>query len=96
MPLMVVAPGDAAGTFRQHYFDSRGVEREFAMTIDEREWRVERRWRESPSFFDQRFVGRFADGGDRSTLAGRRPTTARTGNSTSSSPTGGRASVMAR
>jgi hypothetical protein len=62
--LMVVGPGDAPGTFRQRYFDSRGVERDYSMTIDEAEWRIERRWRESPSGFDQRFIGRFADGGD--------------------------------
>jgi hypothetical protein len=39
--------------FRQHYFDSRGVVREYAMTFDGRTWTLVRRGAD----FDQRFVG---------------------------------------
>ena len=55
--LCVIAPdGD---DFRQHYFDSRGVVRLYAMTFDGRVWTLRR---EEPDFtplnFAQRFIGR--------------------------------------
>ena len=61
--LIVIGPGNLPGTYIQHYFDSRGVEREFAMTFDGTEWRLSRLWRESPSFFNQRFSGQLSDDG---------------------------------
>ena len=46
------------GGFRQHYFDSRGVVRLYAMTFDGRTWTLTR---EQPDFsdfsFSQRYVG---------------------------------------
>jgi hypothetical protein len=54
--LCLIAP-EADGGFTQHYFDSRGVVRRYAMTLDDRMWTLER---------DdvQRFLGGFEDGGD--------------------------------
>jgi hypothetical protein len=47
-----------------HYFDSRGVFRVYATSIDGEALRI---WRDAPGF-SQRFAGRFADGGN--TMAG--------------------------
>src|SRR3954469_2714560 len=55
---IIGAAGDGGG-FVQHYFDSRGVERRYAMTLRDGEWRL---WRDDDDFA-QRYVGRFsADG----------------------------------
>jgi hypothetical protein len=43
-----------------HYFDSRGVFRAYAVSIDATEWRI---WRDAPGF-SQRFSGKVTDGGD--------------------------------
>jgi hypothetical protein len=43
-----------------HYYDSRGVFRDYDVGIDATAWRI---WRNSPGF-EQRFVGTFADTGD--------------------------------
>lgn len=45
---------------RMHYYDSRGVYRDYEAAIDDAAWRYERL---APGF-SQRFVGTFADGGD--------------------------------
>jgi hypothetical protein len=54
----------AAGGFRQHYFDSRGVTRIYQMTFTGSEWTL---WRTEPDFspldFAQRFVSTIADDG---------------------------------
>jgi hypothetical protein len=47
-----------------HYFDSRGVFRVYAASIDDAAWRM---WRDAPGF-SQRFAGTFADEND--TIAG--------------------------
>jgi hypothetical protein len=56
---------DADGTtYSQHYFDSRGVVRIYAMTFDRGIWTL---LRDKPDFspldFSQRFTGRFSDDG---------------------------------
>jgi hypothetical protein len=51
---------------RQHYFDSRGVERIYEMSFDGREWRM---WRDEPNPFPQRFIGTLDDEG--TTITGR-------------------------
>jgi hypothetical protein len=60
--LILVGPGDT-GAYTQHYFDSRGVARVYAMTFDGRRWTLTR---EAPDFtpleFSQRFTGTFEDG----------------------------------
>jgi len=68
---MIITP-DAArpGEFRQHYFDSRGVVRLYAMTFDGSAWTLTRLEPDfSPLDFRQRFTGTFTDGAD--TIAGR-------------------------
>ena len=62
--LAIVAAGPRAGGYTQHYFDSRGVVRLYAMTFAGGIWTLTR---ESPDFspldFRQRFSGTFsADG----------------------------------
>ena len=57
------------GGYTQHYYDSRGVARRYAMSLDAGVWRLVR---DAPDFspleFCQRFVGTFSD--DRATIDG--------------------------
>lgn len=57
-----VVVGQDDGSYVQHYFDSRGVARLYAMTFDGRTWTLERT---SPDFtpleFCQRFTGTLVD-----------------------------------
>jgi hypothetical protein len=56
-------PNDAYG---QHYFDSRGIARLYAMSFDGREWTLERHAPDfSPLDFRQRWLGTFSADGDR-------------------------------
>jgi hypothetical protein len=62
--LTIVSASPATGAYTQHYYDSRGTTRLYAMTLDDRVWTLTR---ESPDFspldFAQRFTGTFsADG----------------------------------
>jgi hypothetical protein len=62
-------------SYIQHYFDSRGVARLYAMTFDGRTWTLERTEPDfSPLDFQQRYVGRFTD--DRATIDGEWQTSA--------------------
>ena len=64
--LMVIAPAAGGEGFTQHYFDSRGVVRLYAMRFDGREWTLERRAADfSPLDFHQRFEGTLSDDGSR-------------------------------
>lgn len=54
-----------AGALTMHYYDSRGVFRDCASSVDEESWRW---WHNAPGF-SQRFIGTFADGG--ATIAGK-------------------------
>jgi hypothetical protein len=62
--LMVIAPVADGDGYTQHYFDSRGVVRTYAMTFDGRIWTLAR---ETPDFspldFAQRYTGTFEDDG---------------------------------
>ena len=64
--LMIIAPAAGGDGFTQHYFDSRGVVRLYAMTFDGRELVLERH---EPDFsglpFHQRFEGTLSADGDR-------------------------------
>lgn len=66
----VITPEPRTGGFTQHYFDSRGVNRLYAMTFEDGLWTL---LRETPDFspleFSQRFTGRLEDGG--ATIRGR-------------------------
>lgn len=57
--------GEGEAGFAQHYFDSRGVARVYAMTVTDEAWELAR---EHPGF-SQRFIGTFSDDG--STINGR-------------------------
>jgi hypothetical protein len=64
--IAIIGAGGEAETFRQYYFDSRGVHRIYEMTLDERVWGL---WRDAPDPFPQRFSGSFSDDGR--TITGR-------------------------
>jgi hypothetical protein len=57
--------GEGESGFAQHYFDSRGVARVYAMSVTDETWELSR---ESPEF-SQRFIGKFSEDG--STITGR-------------------------
>jgi hypothetical protein len=62
--LSVIALDDDGGAFTMHYFDSRGVVRLYAMTIEDGLWTLTRNESDfSPLPFHQRYVGRFGDDG---------------------------------
>jgi hypothetical protein len=64
--IKIIGAGDEPETFRQHYFDSRGVHRVYEMTLGDGVWKL---WRDSPNPFTQRFCGTFSEDGE--TIAGR-------------------------
>jgi hypothetical protein len=67
--IAVDADGDGDG-YTQHYFDSRGVVRTYAMGFDGNEWTLLRKEPDfTPLKFSQRFIATLEDGGD--TIAGR-------------------------
>ena len=60
--IAIIGAGEAEGTYRQHYFDSRGVERVYEMTLADGVWKL---WRSaSAPDFSQRFTGTFDAAGD--------------------------------
>jgi hypothetical protein len=64
--IAIIGEGEEPETFRQHYFDSRGVHRIYEMTLDDGVWKL---WRDSPNPFPQRFSGTFDEAGR--TITGR-------------------------
>lgn len=68
--LAIIAADPRTGDFTQHYFDSRGVVRLYAMTFADRVWTLTREAADfTPLSFRQRFVGSFTDDG--ATIDGR-------------------------
>jgi hypothetical protein len=67
--LTIVSADLATGAYTQHYYDSRGVARLYAMSLADRVWTLTR---ESPDFtpldFRQRFIGTFSE--DANTIIG--------------------------
>jgi hypothetical protein len=63
--LMLVRYDAGSDAYSQHYYDSRGVVRVYAMTFDGRNWTLRR---DAPDFsplpFSQRFTAKLSDGGD--------------------------------
>jgi hypothetical protein len=63
--LTIVSADPATGAYTQHYYDSRGVVRQYAMTFADGVWTLTR---ESPDFspldFRQRFTGTFSPDGN--------------------------------
>jgi hypothetical protein len=63
--LCMIGPDPEEG-YTQHYFNSRGVARLYAMTFDGREWTLERNAPDfSPLDFHQRWLGAFSADGNR-------------------------------
>lgn len=67
--LAIVSADLETGAYTQHYYDSRGVARLYAMSLADRVWTLTR---ESPDFtplnFRQRFIGTFSE--DANTITG--------------------------
>jgi hypothetical protein len=64
--MSIIALDDDGETFTMHYFDSRGIVRVYAMTIDAGVWTLERHAPDfSPLPFHQRYSGSFAPDGGR-------------------------------
>jgi hypothetical protein len=62
--LAVIGPDQDNNAYLQHYFDSRGVARVYAMSVDDGVWRLSRTTADfSPLDFSQRFTGTFGDDG---------------------------------
>jgi hypothetical protein len=61
----IIGPDQEGDAYTQHYFDSRGVARLYAMALREGVWKL---WRDSPDFtplnFSQRFTASFSDDGN--------------------------------
>src|SRR4051794_35560313 len=62
--LSIIGYDPASGNFLQHYFDSRGVERVYNVSLADNVWRI---WREAPGF-SQRYSGTFNE--DRTVITG--------------------------
>lgn len=60
---------DEAGGYAMHYFDSRGVARVYAMSLDDRAWTLAREPSGPRSDFWQRWIGEFSEDGK--TITGR-------------------------
>ena len=65
---MIVAPGAGAGEYAQHYFDSRGVTRIYAMTFGDGRWTL---LRDAPDFSELAFAQRFVGDVDGDVIRGR-------------------------
>ena len=62
--IAIIGLTDRSGAFVQHYFDSRGVARVYAMTLAKGVWRLLRATPDfSPLDFSQRFTGTIAEAG---------------------------------
>jgi hypothetical protein len=69
-PLAVIGPDADGEGYTQHYFDSRGIARVYAMTFDGREWTLERHAPDfSPLPFHQRWIATL--GADADAIDGR-------------------------
>jgi hypothetical protein len=63
--MAIVSVEPETGAYTQHYFDSRGVVRLYAMTFDGEVWQLLREEEDfSPLSFRQRFTGRLSADGD--------------------------------
>jgi hypothetical protein len=63
--LMIVSVDLKSGAYTQHYYDSRGVVRLYAMSLADGVWTLTRESADfSPLDFSQRFIGTFSDDGN--------------------------------
>ena len=58
--IAIIGAGETDESYRQHYFDSRGVARVYEMTLADGVWKL---WRVAPDF-SQRFTGIFNPAAD--------------------------------
>lgn len=63
--ISIIGYDETTGNFVQHYFDSRGVERTYGMSLVDNVWKL---WRDAPGF-SQRFTGEIS--GDGNTIKSR-------------------------
>ena len=88
--LMIVSADLETGAYTQHYYDSRGVVRCYAMTLADGVWTLTRESADfTPLDFRQRFTGTFGADGNVVSGAGRPAATAAAGSTTSPTPTAG-------
>jgi hypothetical protein len=67
--LAIIGVGQETGAYTQHYYDSRGVARLYAMSLADGVWSLARESADfSPLDFRQRFTGTFSP--DRNTISG--------------------------
>lgn len=68
--LCLIGPDHDGDGYTQHYFDSRGIARLYAMRLDGRAWTLERRAPDfTPLAFEQRWISELS--ADGRTIAGR-------------------------
>jgi hypothetical protein len=58
--IAIIGYDEITRNFTQHYFDSRGVERIYGMSLIDNVWKL---WRDAPGF-SQRFIGTISDDGN--------------------------------
>jgi hypothetical protein len=63
--IAIIGEDAATGSLAQHYYDSRGVQRVYGMSLSDGVWKL---WRDGEDL-SQRFTGAFSDDG--ATIAGR-------------------------
>ena len=62
--LSIIGVDPGGGSYLQHYFDSRGVARVYAMSFDDGVWKLSRTTADfSPLDFSQHFTGTLSDDG---------------------------------
>ena len=62
--LAIIGADPDGDNYLQHYFDSRGVARVYAMSLDDGVWKLSRTTADfSPLNFSQRFTGTFSEDG---------------------------------
>jgi hypothetical protein len=64
--IAIIGPGGESGVFHRHYFDGRGEQRVYEMSLASRTWK---QWRDAADPFPQRFSATFTDDGR--TISGR-------------------------
>jgi|SRR5919198_360663 hypothetical protein len=57
--MAIIGEDRATGSLAQHYYDSRGVQRVYGMSLDDGVWKL---WRDGDDF-SQRFSGAFSEDG---------------------------------
>ena len=59
--IAIIGASEEPNGFRRHYFDGRGEQRIYEMTLRDGVWK---QWRDAPDPFPQRFTAKFNDDGE--------------------------------